>query len=186
MSNLYLQALVSVSILVRATAMLIQVVAHRSQDFVSVLILVRATAMLIQVVAHRSQLRDKLCDEHCAVIQSKLLSVACGLSPLHNVVQLISAAVIIFEHSFYIFDKRRYLQDKGQSDPSFYVALEQYMSMSSPHAAAVVKGVSDPVHAYEQAVAASVKEKESSSSQAKAELINAVLEITLNHRLSRP
>ncbi|KAG1887923.1 uncharacterized protein F5891DRAFT_1177438 [Suillus fuscotomentosus] len=125
---------------------------------------------------------DKLRDDHCAVIQSKLLSVACGLSPLHNVVQLISAAVIIFEHSFYIFDKRRYLQDKGQSDPSFYVALEQYMS--SPHAAAVVKGVSDPVHAYEQAVAASVKEKESSSSQAKAELINAVLEITLNHRLS--
>ncbi|KAG1813469.1 hypothetical protein EV424DRAFT_58845 [Suillus variegatus] len=159
MSNLYLQVDVSVSILVRATAVLIQVVAHRSQA-------------------------DHLRDDHCAVIQSKLLSVACGLSPLHNVVQLISAVVIIFEHSFYIFDKRRYLQDKGQSDPSFYIALEQYMS--SPHAAAVVKDVSDPVHAYEQAVATSAKEKESSSSQAKAELINAVLEIALNHRLSRP
>ncbi|KAG2086075.1 uncharacterized protein F5147DRAFT_781781 [Suillus discolor] len=180
MSNLYLQA-VRLSILIRATAMLIQVIAHRSQG-VSVSILVRATAMLIQVIAHCSQgfmsvsIFKKLGNNHCAVIQSKLLSVASGLSPLHKVVQLISAAVIIFEHSFYIFDKWRYLQDKGQSDPSFYVALEQYMS--SPHAAAVVKGVSDPVHAYEQVVATFTKEEEYLSSQANVELINAVLEIT--------
>ncbi|KAG1798595.1 uncharacterized protein HD556DRAFT_1462284 [Suillus plorans] len=46
---------VSVSILVRATATLIQVVAHHSQEEVSVSIFVQATAMLIQVVAHRSQ-----------------------------------------------------------------------------------------------------------------------------------
>ncbi|KAG1810389.1 uncharacterized protein HD556DRAFT_49771 [Suillus plorans] len=157
--------------------------------------------MLIQVVAYRSQ-DDVLRDDHCAVIQSKLPSVVCpisgrlhtrlmlgicqasGSSTLENMVQLISAAVIIFEHSSYIFDKRRYLQDKRESDPSFYVALEQYMS--SPHAGAVMKGVSDTVHAYEKAVATSAKENESSCSPAKAQLINAVIEITLNHRLPRP
>ncbi|KAG1794925.1 hypothetical protein EV424DRAFT_1353740 [Suillus variegatus] len=44
----------SPSILVRAKAMLIRVIAHRSQ-LVSPLILVRARAMLIRVVAHHSQ-----------------------------------------------------------------------------------------------------------------------------------
>ncbi|KAG1813435.1 hypothetical protein EV424DRAFT_1557542 [Suillus variegatus] len=62
-----------------------------------------------------------------------------------------SAAVIIFEHSFYIFDKRRYLQDMQESDPSFHVALKQYMA--SPHAATVRQAVSAAVQAYEKAVA---------------------------------
>ncbi|KAG1838619.1 hypothetical protein C8R48DRAFT_766187 [Suillus tomentosus] len=78
-------------------------------------------------------------------------------------------------------NKQRYLQDKQESDPSFHAALERYMS--SPHAGAVMKGVSDTVHAYEKPVATSAKEKESSCSPAKAQLINAVVEITLNHRL---
>jgi len=152
-------------------------------------------------------------------------------SPLENIVQLGSAAVIIFENSFYIFDKRGYVQGQQMPVPSFYVALEQYMA--SPHAAAVREGVSAAVqayeeavttaaHAYEEAVKAFVytyqenlpawmaklpveplkrkarersqrsfarskeREKESSCSQAKAELIKAVVEITLNHRLPRP
>ncbi|KAG2118713.1 uncharacterized protein F5147DRAFT_647866 [Suillus discolor] len=144
------------------------------------------------------------------------------------------AVVIIFKHSFYIFDKRCYLQDK-ESDPSFHVALEQYMA--SLHAAAVRKGVSPAIQAYEEAVATATyayeeavrtvvypyqgnlpawmakllfepfkrkakeafehsqakakedfqcsqaKEKKSLCSQAKAESIEAVLEIALNHRL---
>lgn len=130
------------------------------------------------------QADDVLRDDPYAVIRSKLPAVASGSSTLENIVQLISAAVIIFEHSSYIFNKQRYLEDKQESDPSFNVALEQYMS--SPHAGAVMKGVSDTVHAYENAVATSAKENESSCSPAKAQLINAVIEITLNHRLPRP
>jgi hypothetical protein len=110
------------------------------------------------------------------------------------------AAVIIFEHSFYIFDKRRYLQNQQESAPSFYVALDQYMSSS--HAAAVREAVSTAVQAYEAAVRTlptwraklsfkrfkkkakeAKEEKEFLCSQAKAELIKTILETTLNHRL---
>ncbi|KAG2137877.1 uncharacterized protein EDB93DRAFT_755102 [Suillus bovinus] len=94
---------------------------------------------------------------------------AAGSSTIENIVQLGSgkfrsyvamnllivdhlAVVIIFEHSFYIYDKRRYLQDQQKSDPSYYLALEQYMA--SPHAAAVKEGVSAAVQAYEEAVTA--------------------------------
>ncbi|KAG1903031.1 uncharacterized protein F5891DRAFT_1020024 [Suillus fuscotomentosus] len=157
--------------------MLIQVVAYRSQFFVSVSILVRARAMLIHVVAHCSQF-DQLCDTHCIEIQSKLLPVAPSLSPLVDVVQLISAVVIIFERSFYIYDERRNLQDKQRSRPSFYVALEQYIL--SPHAAAVRKDARNAVRAYRKAVATVPK------SIAKVELVEAVLQIALNHRLPRP
>jgi hypothetical protein len=93
---------------------------------------------------------------------------AFGSSPLESIVQPISgdssrsyiamnlliidhiAAVIIFEHSFYIFDKQRYRQDQHKSFPSFYVALEQYMA--SPHATAVREGISAAVQAYERAM----------------------------------
>ncbi|KAG2046270.1 hypothetical protein BDR06DRAFT_195612 [Suillus hirtellus] len=61
------------------------------------------------------------------------------------------AAVIMFEHSFYVFDRRRYLQDKQTYDPSFYVGLEQYIA--SPHAAAVTEAVSAAVQAYQETVA---------------------------------
>lgn len=154
------------------------------------------------------------------------------------------AAVIIFEHSFYIFDKRRHLQDQQESAPTYSVALELYVA--SPHAAAVREAVSTAVqayqgavtaaaHAYEEAVGAAVytnqgnllawmakfepfkrkakqsferskgkekesvertqreekefveraqrEEKEYSCYQAKAELIETILEITLDHRL---
>ncbi|KAG1892886.1 uncharacterized protein F5891DRAFT_1197072 [Suillus fuscotomentosus] len=169
---------VSVSIIVRARAMLIYVVAHRLQS-VSVSILVRATAMLIHVVAHCSQ-GEPLHNDLRVEIRSKLPSASCS-SPLEDIVQVISAVVIVFEHSFYIFNNQRHYWN---SDPSFYLALEQYIS--SPHAGAVMKAVSDAVYAYEKAVATSGKEKESSCSSVNAQLINAVLEITLNHRLSRP
>ncbi|KAG1795017.1 uncharacterized protein HD556DRAFT_1442346 [Suillus plorans] len=106
--------------------------------------------MLIQVVAHRSQ-EDELRNDHRAEIWSRLLSAASNSPPLENIGQLIFAAVIIFEHSFYIFDKRHYLQDRRKSDSSFHVTLEQYMA--SPHAAAVREAVSAAVHTDEEAMA---------------------------------
>ncbi|KAG2738571.1 hypothetical protein P692DRAFT_201453081 [Suillus brevipes Sb2] len=199
--------------------------------------------MLIEDVTHWQFLYPK----HHEEMRSRLLSVAFGSSPLENIVQLSSAAVIIFEHSFYIHDKRRRLRDQQESVPSFDVALEQYIA--SPHAGTVREAVSistqayqgavtaaarayeeavtTAAHAYEEAVSAAVytyqgnlpawmakfepfkrkakqsferskekekesversqrKEKESSCSQAKADFIKTILEITLNHRLPRP
>jgi hypothetical protein len=128
---------------------------------------------------------------------------------LENIVQLISgkfrgyvatnlliinhlAVVIIFEHSFYIFDKRRYLQDQQEFVPSFYVALEQYIL--SPHATAVREAVSLAVQAYQEAMNISVQGKilawmakllfeRSQEEKAKAELTKTILEISLIHRL---
>ncbi|KAG2139635.1 uncharacterized protein EDB93DRAFT_1298639 [Suillus bovinus] len=127
---------------------------------------------------------DELHDDHCVEIQSRLLSVPSHSLPLENIIQLISAVVVIFEHSFYIFDKWHYIWDQQKHVPSFYVALEQYMA--SLHAAAVRKGVSAAVQAYEEAVATAAKRRESSYCRAKVELIKTVLEVALNNRLSRP
>jgi len=102
------------------------------------------------------------------------------------------AVVIIFEHSFYIFDKRRYLQDQQEFVPSFYVALEQYIP--SPHATAVREAVSLAVQAYQEAMKISVQGKiiawmakllfeRSQEEKAKAELTKTILEISLIHRL---
>ncbi|KAG1841384.1 hypothetical protein C8R48DRAFT_679327 [Suillus tomentosus] len=83
-------------------------------------------------------------------MRSRLLPTASDSSPLENTVQLGSAYIIVLEHSFYIFNKQRYLQDQRPA-PSFYVALERYMA--SQHAAVVREGVSAAVQAYEEAVA---------------------------------
>ncbi|KAG2336456.1 hypothetical protein BDR05DRAFT_971097, partial [Suillus weaverae] len=133
--------------------------------------------------------------------------------------------------------KRRYIQDRQDSRPSFYAALERYTA--SPDAAAVRENVSAAVqayeeavttaaHAYEEAVRTAVythhgnspawmtklpfgplkrkakeafersqeakqsfersqeKEKEFLCSQAKAKSIEAILKISLNHRMPRP
>jgi len=61
------------------------------------------------------------------------------------------AAVVIFEHSFYVFDRRRSLQDRLTRNPSFYVVLGQYIASS--HAAAVKETVSTAVQAYQETVA---------------------------------
>ncbi|KAG1810392.1 uncharacterized protein HD556DRAFT_49660 [Suillus plorans] len=82
-------------------------------------------------------------------MRSRLLSKPSDSSPLENIVQLCSAVLVIFEHSFHIFDKRRFLAD--QLAPCFHVALKKYMA--SQHAAAVRESVSAAVQAYEEAVA---------------------------------
>ncbi|KAG2040186.1 hypothetical protein BDR03DRAFT_145275 [Suillus americanus] len=111
------------------------------------------------------------------------------------------AAIIIFEHSFHIFDKQRYLQNQQESVPPLDIALERYIA--SPHATAVREAVSAAVQTYQAAKTAAYTYKGKSPAQmakslferfqqkdkkylAKAELINAILEITLNHRLPRP
>ncbi|KAG2341329.1 hypothetical protein BDR05DRAFT_965357 [Suillus weaverae] len=115
-----------------------------------------------------------------------------GSSPLENILQLSSAAIVIFEHSFYIVDKQHYLQDQPESAPYFIVALDRYIA--SLHAVAVSEGVSAAVQAYEEAMKTAVlpawktklrfkRSQEKKESQAKAELIKIILEITLNHRL---
>ncbi|KAG1760970.1 hypothetical protein EDD22DRAFT_45209 [Suillus occidentalis] len=147
---------------------------------------------------------------------------ASGSSPLENIVQLSSgefgscvamnqliidllAVVIIFEHSFYIYDKRRHLRDQQKSTPSYIVALELYMA--SPHATAVRESVRAAVQAYEEAKKAPAptykgdlpawmakslferseeKKMMTEESMAKAGLIKTVQEITLEHRLPRP
>ncbi|KAG1780616.1 hypothetical protein EV702DRAFT_1194091 [Suillus placidus] len=130
-------------------------------------------------------------------MRSRLLSVATGSSPLENILQLSSAAVIIFEHSFYIFDKQRYLHGQKGFDPSVRVALEQYMA--SPHAVAVRESVGAAICAYQEAMktaiythqrglpawTAKLRFKRSQEKKAKAELIETLFEITLNHRLPR-
>ncbi|KAG2030124.1 hypothetical protein BDR03DRAFT_1096111 [Suillus americanus] len=116
---------------------------------------------------------------------------ASGSSSLENNVQLISAVVIIFEHSFFVFDKRRYLEDQRGSVPSVDVALEQYIA--SPHVVAVKKAVRAAVRTCQgnsstwkaKLPFGGFQKKEKQSIQC-AELIKTVVEITLEHRLPRP
>ncbi|KAG2135107.1 hypothetical protein DEU56DRAFT_913476 [Suillus clintonianus] len=100
------------------------------------------------------------------------------------------AAMIVFEHSFYIFDKRRYLQNQQQSVPYITDALEQYMA--SPHAAAVREAVSAAVYTYREGLSTwkarlpFQSSKRSQRSQKKGDLVKTILEITLQYRLPRP
>jgi hypothetical protein len=136
---------------------------------------------------------------------------ASGSSPLENIVQLSSgefggyiamnlliidhlAAIIIFEHSFYIHDKRCYLWDPQESVTSFELALEQYIA--SPHADAVKKAVRVAVHTRKGTSSswtgklpfARFQKKRKQPIQPigdsqKMELIKTILQITLEHRL---
>lgn len=103
-----------------------------------------------------------------------------GLSPLENIVQFSSAAVIIFEHSFYLFYRQRYLR----SVHPVRVALQRYMA--SPHAAAVREAVSIAVRAYQGNPSIWRALLPFERSQRKAELIKTILEVILQHRLPRP
>jgi hypothetical protein len=103
-----------------------------------------------------------------------------GSSPSEKIIQLGSAAVIIFENAFYLWDQRRYFE---QPEHPVRVALRQYIA--SPNAAAVREALSSASHAYEANIsrwtAWSTKR-----SQKKAELMNTVVEVVLHHRLPTP
>ncbi|KAG1770549.1 hypothetical protein EV702DRAFT_1281833 [Suillus placidus] len=106
-----------------------------------------------------------------------------GSSTLEKIMQLGSAAVIIFENAFYILDQQRYLEQPEESVRPVRVALQQYLV--SPNAAAVREALSSAVHTYEagfsQWIPGSAKR-----SQKKAELIDTIIEVVLQHRLPRP
>ncbi|KAG2738451.1 hypothetical protein P692DRAFT_20882617 [Suillus brevipes Sb2] len=156
--------------------------------------------MLTEDVTHWQTLESK----HREEMQSRILAVASGTSSLEHIVQLSSAAVIIFEHSFYINDKGLHIRHIRDQQKSYSFALELYMA--SPHAAAVRETVRAAVQAYEEAMRAPVhtykgnlpawmakllferseEKKMTKESMAKAGLIKTVLEITLEHRLPRP
>ncbi|KAG1837287.1 hypothetical protein DFJ58DRAFT_749540 [Suillus subalutaceus] len=104
--------------------------------------------------------------------------------------QLGSAAVIIFENTFCLWEQRRQHRLLDQQHPlelesvrPVRVALQQYIA--SPNAAAVREALSSAVHTYEagfsQWIPGSTK-----SSQKKAELINTIIEVVLQHRLPIP
>ncbi|KAG2124178.1 hypothetical protein DEU56DRAFT_827995 [Suillus clintonianus] len=153
-------------------------------------------------------------------MRSRMLSVtSASASPFEQIFQLVSgessgriavnllifnhlAAVIVFEHSFYVFDQRRHLQDQQESVPSYHVALERYMV--SPHAIAVRDAVNTAVHPYQEPVGTVVHTNQGNSSNWKAKLLfgrfrrkdrqpkdysgllETILKITLEHRLPRP
>ncbi|KAG2124164.1 hypothetical protein DEU56DRAFT_38129 [Suillus clintonianus] len=84
-------------------------------------------------------------------MRSRILSVtSASASPFEQIFQLGSAAVIIFEHSFYVFDQRRHPKGQQESGPSFRVALERYMA--SPHAITVRDAVETAIHLYQEPV----------------------------------
>lgn len=103
--------------------------------------------------------------------------------------QLGSAAVIIFENTYYLLEQRRHRllgQQRHLEQESFRpvrVALQQYIA--SPNATAVREALSSAIHTYEagfsQWIPGSTK-----SSQKKAGLINTIIEVVLQHRLAIP
>jgi hypothetical protein len=101
-------------------------------------------------------------------------------STLEKIVQLGSAAVIIFENVFHLQERQRYQQEPVHP---LRVALQQYMA--SPNAAAVREALSSAIHTYEagfsQWIPGSAKR-----SQKKADLIQAITEVILQHRLPIP
>jgi len=98
--------------------------------------------------------------------------------------QLGSAAIIIFENVFYLWDQQRYkLGLRQESVHPVRVALQQYMA--SPNAAAVREAVSSAVHIYETNFSRWIAGS-SRRSQNKRDLIETIVEVILQHRLPRP
>ncbi|OJA20474.1 hypothetical protein AZE42_04905 [Rhizopogon vesiculosus] len=119
---------------------------------------------------------------------SRLYSLASGSSTLEKIVQLSAAAVIIFERSFYLWDERRYLEDKKEFGHPINLALEQYMA--SPNATAIRDALSSAVHAY-QATSSPWKKTlihavTDGFTHRRAELINSILKVTLQYRMPIP
>ncbi|KAG2104986.1 hypothetical protein BD769DRAFT_1643439 [Suillus cothurnatus] len=99
-------------------------------------------------------------------------------STLEKIAQLGSAAVIIFEIVFHLLEL-------PQQEPvrPLRVALQQYMA--SPNAAAVREALSCAIHTYE-AGSSRWRVGSAKRSQKKADLIKAITEIVLQHRLPLP
>jgi hypothetical protein len=96
-------------------------------------------------------------------------------------VQLGSAAVIIFEIVFHLLEHQRYPQQEPVRP--LRVALQQYMA--SPNAAAVREALSSAIHTYEAGFSRWIPGS-AKRSQKKADLIQAINEVVLQHRLPIP
>jgi len=96
--------------------------------------------------------------------------------------ELGSAVIIIFENVFHLSGQQRFTSGQESVYP-VRVALQQYMA--SPNAAAVREALSSTIRTYEagfsQLIPGSAKH-----SQKKAELIDTIIEIVLQHRLPTP
>jgi hypothetical protein len=99
-------------------------------------------------------------------------------STSEKIVQLGSAAVIIFENVFHLLEHQRYPQQGPVR-----VALQQYMA--SPNAAAVREALSSAIHTYEAGFSRWILGS-AKRSQKKADLIQAINEVVLQHRLPIP
>jgi len=148
---------------------------------VSVLILCRARASLTEDVADLLTYRYR--PEEDQIWSTLRLGFSpSGSSTLEKTLQLGSAAVIVFENAFYLRSQQRHGLGQESVHP-VRVALQQYIV--SPNAAAVREALSSAVRTYEagfsQLIPGSAKR-----SQKKAELIDTIIKVVLQHRLPRP
>jgi Arc/MetJ family transcription regulator len=100
-------------------------------------------------------------------------------STLGQIMQFSSAALIVFENAFYLVDE----QQGRMSVRPVYAALQQYMA--SPNAAAVRAALSPAIHTYEAGFSRWIPGS-AKHSQKKADLINTITEVVLQHRLPTP
>jgi hypothetical protein len=100
-------------------------------------------------------------------------------STLEQIMQLSSAALIVFENAFYLLDQ----QQGRRSVRPVCVALQQYMV--SPNAAAVRAALSPAIHTYESGFSRWIPGS-AKHSQKKADLIKTIHEVVLQHRLPIP
>ncbi|KAG1758654.1 hypothetical protein EDD22DRAFT_849811, partial [Suillus occidentalis] len=155
-------------------------------DGVSVLIICGARASLTEHVAanpmigfvwwYSASLTDPVADPLTDYfVYTILISKVCQTSEssaLEKIMQLGSAAVIIFENAFYLSDQQRHGLERKSSVHPVRVALRQYIA--SPNAAAVREALSSAIHTYETGssrwITGSV-----THSQKKAELIEIIM-----------
>ncbi|KAG2087750.1 hypothetical protein BD769DRAFT_1680669 [Suillus cothurnatus] len=100
-------------------------------------------------------------------------------STLEQTMQLSSAALIVFEHALYLVDQ----QQGCMCARPVGLALQQYMA--SPNAAAVRVALSSAIHTYESGFSRWIPGS-AKHSQKKADLINTITEVVLQHRLPIP
>ncbi|KAG1758675.1 hypothetical protein EDD22DRAFT_956642 [Suillus occidentalis] len=124
---------------------------------------------------------------HCSqFIHKILISKVCQTSKsstLEKIMQLGSAAIIIFENAFYHLEQQHYRVEQEPSAHPVRVALEQYIA--SPNAIAVREALSSAIRTYEAGSSRWIPGS-AKHSQKKADLIETIIEVVLQHRLPRP
>jgi hypothetical protein len=104
-------------------------------------------------------------------------------STLEKIMQLGSAAVIVFENTFYLLDQQYHEVERKPSIRFVHAALQQYIA--SPNAAAVREALSSAIQTYEAGSSRWIA-RSAKHSQKKEDLIETIIKIVLQHRLPRP